>query len=73
MKYNPTKGMHEVYPMDLGSFVLYNEKGEQLPEKAVQLLFNQPMWKSYYVDGKGGFVCVDNRTGKFTRLEIKQF
>ena len=73
MKYNPTKNMREVYPMDLGMFSLYDSKGEQLTEKAVQLIFNQPMWKSYFVDGKGGFVCVDNRTGKFTRLEIKQF
>ena len=73
MKKSITKGMREVYPMDLGAFILCNSKGESLPEKAVQLIFDQPMWKSYFVDDKGGFVCVDNRTGKFTRLEIKQF
>ena len=63
----------EVYPMDLGSFMLYDQSGYRMPENHIQKIFNEPMWKSYYVDGKGCFVVVDNRNGEFMELGIKQF
>lgn len=63
----------EVYPMDLGAFMLYDQSGYKMPMNHIQKIFNEPMWKSYYIDGKGRFVVVDNRCGGVMELKIKQF
>jgi hypothetical protein len=63
----------EVYPMDLGSFMLYSQEGYRIPLNQAQEIFNNPHWKTYYIDGKGRFLVADNRTGKTMELKIKQF
>lgn len=65
--------LKEVYPMDLGAFMLYTQEGYKMPKNHIQDIFNAPCWKSYYIDGKGRFLVVDNRNGKATELKIKQF
>jgi hypothetical protein len=66
-------GLYEIYPMDLGSFMLYTQEGYWLSMKEVEKVFSEPQWKTYYIDGKGRFVVADNRTGKAMELKIKQF
>ncbi len=73
MKENLDKtGLTEVYPMELGRFMLYDRWGYRVPQSRVQAIFNMPMWKSYYIDGKGRFVIVDNLYGKIEELRIEQ-
>lgn len=71
--YFSTKGLTEVYPLDLGSFKLYNAIEQELGMRDMQEIFNMPMWKSYYIDGKGRFAVVDNRNGKSQEYKIIQF
>jgi len=66
-------GLKEVYPMDLGGFMLYSQEGYRLPDKLVQDIFTSPWWKSYYIDGAGRFVVADTRNGKAMEFKIKQF
>ena len=65
--------LKEVYLTSLGAFMLYTQEGYKMPENHIQDIFNAPFWKSYYIDGKGRFLVVDNRNGKAMELKIKQF
>jgi len=70
--------MKEIYPMDLGSFQLFDSVGKLvIPIKTIQEFFNSPFWKTYYIgessDERGlkDFQVVDKRTGKVIPLKIK--
>ena len=60
----------EVYPMDLGEFILTDKMGVKLTLAKVQDIFNAPMWKSYYLGDSSRFVAVDHRTGKSQEYKI---
>ena len=73
MKNLDKTNLTEVYPWDLGSYMLYYMSGYKMPMNHIQKIFNEPIWKSYYIDGNGRFIVVDHRNGEVMELKIKQF
>lgn len=67
-----TDGMTEVYPEDLGAFYLTDSVGRKLENRDMQKIFNDVIWKSFFIDGAGRFACVDHRNGKGIELKITQ-
>ena len=65
--------LKEVYLTSLGAFMLYTQEGYKMPKNQIQDIFSAPCWKSYYIDGRGNFLVVDNRSRKAMELKIKQF
>lgn len=71
--YRDNPELKEVYATELGSFMLYDHRGENLTLNLVEKIFSEAWWKSYYIDGKGKFIAVDNRNGNSMEFTIKQF
>jgi len=63
----------QIFLMDIGAFKLFENNGRVVTALEAQELFNEPYWKSYYINKENRFIAVDNRNGKMQQFIIRRF